>query len=102
MPDDRREALRSAIAGLSFLPANRLDQATLDARFGMPAERLVTPDGVSHALYPERGLAVAWDAALGKAVLQMVPGADAERRLRQPLLAAISASAASPASGPTR
>ena len=101
-PDDRREALRSAIAGLSFLPANRLDPATLDARFGAPAERVQTPDGVSHALYPDRGLAIAWDPALGKAVLQLVPRADVERRLRQPLLAALSASAASPASGPTR
>jgi hypothetical protein len=42
---------------------------------------------VHHWLYPDRGLAIAWDESSGKAVMQVVAVADFDRRLRVPLLA---------------
>lgn len=100
-PDDLAQALRSGIAGLSFLPASRLDVATLDARFGEPAQRLRI-GSQQHALYPDRGLTLVRDDANGKVLVQLVAPRDFDARLRAPLAAALSASAASPASVPTR
>ncbi len=85
---DRDSALRSSIVGLSFVPASRLDAATLTARFGDPSERVDDNDGNQHWLYPERGLAITWHPASGKLVLQVVAPADFERRLSAPLRAA--------------
>lgn len=95
-PDDRAEALRSGVAGLSFLPASRVDAATLQARFGAAAEVLPGDGRIRHWLYPGRGLVISWDEGSGKAVLQVVALADFEHRLRAPLLAA-----ARPAADPT-
>lgn len=103
--DDRADALRSGVAGISFLPASRMDAATLRARFGDPAQQLNAADGSVHWLYPERGLAIAWDEASGRVLLQLVAVADFDTRLRAPLLATVSAAAlaaSAPASGPAR
>jgi hypothetical protein len=86
--DDRAQALRSAIAGLSFVPASRPDEAVLLARFGPPTERLDDAQGNQHWLYPERGLALTRQPASGQLVMQLTAPADFERRLRAPLLAA--------------
>ena len=87
-PDDRAEALRAGVAGLSFLPANRLDEAALLARFGQPTERRPGEGSTQHWLYPAQGLAIAWDADSGRTLVQLVAAAEFERRLRAPLLAA--------------
>ena len=101
--DDKPEALRSAVVGLSFLPSSRVDADLLEARFGRAAQRLVGEGRTRHWLYPERGLAIAWDEASGKAVMQVVAPADFQRRLLAPLqAAAVTAPAASPGSGPPR
>lgn len=94
--DDRVDALRAGVAGLSFLPANRLDAAALQARFGPPGEALAGDGATRHWLYPDRGLAIAWDEDSGRAVLQLVAPADFERRLRAPLRAAPAAAASAP------
>jgi hypothetical protein len=86
--DDRAAALRTGVAGLSFLPANRLDAATLRARFGEPALTVVGDGQLLHWLYPARGLAIAHDAGSGRTVVQVVAAADFERRLQAPLAAA--------------
>lgn len=96
--DDADEALRRPITGLSFLPGAKVDAATLEARLGMPAERLDGADGLQHWLYPARGLAVAWQPDGRRAVLQVAAPAEFEARLRAPLRSAATA----PASGPTR
>lgn len=83
--DDADEALQRPLTGLSFLPAARVDAATLQARLGAPAERLQGPDGLQHWLYPERGLALAWHAESARAVLQVAAPAEFEARLRAPL-----------------
>jgi hypothetical protein len=84
---DRAEALRSAITGLSFIPSARLDAAGLEQRFGMPAERLKLGDGQVHWLYPALGLAIALHSQ-GKDLLQYAAPSEFESRLRAPLLAA--------------
>lgn len=107
--EDHAEALRSGVSGASFLPASRIDEATLRQRFGAPARELPGEGAVRHWLYPERGLAIAWDAGSGRAVVQVVAPAAFERRLLAPLLAVspaasapLSPGSAAPAAGPTR
>lgn len=87
-PDDRAEALRAGVAGLSFLPANRLDETALQARFGQPAEWQPGEGHTQHWLYPALGLAIAWDADSGRSLVQLVAPADFDMRLRAPLAAA--------------
>lgn len=94
-PEDRADALRSRIVGLSFLPASKVDAATLQARFGVPAEALAGEGRTHHWLYPDRGLAITWDDVTGKAVVQVVMLADYEARLRAPVQAAAAAMKAS-------
>jgi hypothetical protein len=97
--DDLPQARQAPLVGLTFLPAARLDEATLVQRFGAPAERLTGPAGEAQLLYPALGVAVAVPAtgAAGektRVVIQYVAPRDFERRLRAPLRAALAASAA--------
>lgn len=104
-PEDRDDALRSRIVGVSFLPSSKVDAATLQSRFGAPVEVLAGEGRMRHWLYPDRSLAVAWDEASGKAVLQVVLATEFESRLRAPVLAAaaaLQASAAASAAAPPR
>lgn len=87
--DDATQAQARMIDSLLFLPAARLDEATLAERFGAPAERLATADGLVHLLYPDRGLAISLaDSGRQRTVLQYVAPRDFAR-LRAPLLAAL-------------
>lgn len=97
-PQDLDAARRIAVSALAFIPAARLDEATVVQRFGTLAQRHVGADGVVQLLYPERGVAVALppaegDAARAKPVIQYVAPRDFERLLRAPLQAAQAASA---------
>lgn len=88
--DDRLQAQSLVLSALAFVPAARLDEATVQARFGAPAERVVGPQGEAQWLYPDRGLAVVLppaegDLARAKAVLQYVAPRDFDARLRDPL-----------------
>lgn len=97
--DDLAEARRQPLAGLVFLPSARLDEATLQQRFGAPELRLASPDGAVHLLYPAKGVAIGLDPQVReRPVLQYVAPADFEARLHAPLRAAsAAASAAQPA-----
>jgi len=83
-PEDRAQALRATITGLTFIPAADLDAQTVGQRFGEPAERVRTDERLEHWLYPDRGLAITLDAR-GREVLQYVAPAEFEARLRAPL-----------------
>jgi hypothetical protein len=90
--DDLAAARRLAVSALTFLPAARLDETTLLARFGPPAERLTGSQGEVQLLYPSLGLAITVPPAEGplaraRAVLQYVAPREFERRLRAPLAA---------------
>jgi hypothetical protein len=84
--DDRAQAWQATITGVSFVPSVDLDENTVLARFGEPAERLRSAEGAEHFLYPAIGLDLVLDPA-GKELLQYVAPRDFAR-LRQPLLAA--------------
>ena len=92
--EDRDVALSLPVVGLSFVPAVQLDAATLQQRFGAPAERLPAGEGAEQWVYPARGLAILLhDKA--RELIQVVAPADFESRLRAPLVAAQAAAAAS-------
>lgn len=63
------------VAAVTYLPAAQLDAATLLARFGAPAEKLVETPTRSHWLYPGKGLVITLDEA-AKEVLQYVAPAE--------------------------
>jgi len=94
---DRDEARRSALAGLSFVPAVRLTEADVRQRFGTPAAEVALGGGGMVLLYPALGLAATVGSA-SRGVLEYVAPRDFEARLRAPLAA--SAPAAGPASAP--
>lgn len=90
---DLAQAQAMTLSALAFLPAARLDEATIVARFGPPAERVAGAQGEVQLLYPAIGMAATLppaegDLARARAVLQYVAPADFERRLRAPLLGA--------------
>jgi hypothetical protein len=90
--EDLVAARRLPVSALTFLPAARLDEPTLLARFGPPAERLAGSQGELQLLYPTLGLAITVPPAEGRlararAVLQYVAPREFEQRLRAPLAA---------------
>lgn len=89
-PDDLQQALAAPISAVTLIPQAQLDEETVVQRFGSPAERVAGAAGVTHLLYPERGLDVAIHAE-GKDLLQYVAPAHFER-LRAPLHRARAAS----------
>ena len=96
-PADMAAALRAPISALSFIPQANLDEDTVLARFGQPAERVRSNGHLQHYLYPARGLDLALDTE-GKELLQYVaPAAFAQlvKPLRQASLQP-AASAAQP------
>lgn len=93
--DDIAALAGTPITGITFIVAANLDAATLQQRFGLPAEVWQQGERLQHWLYPERGLAVVLDSQ-GKEVLQVVAPGDFERRLRAPLRVA----GATPVPGP--
>ena len=80
---DHDLAMQGMVAALTYLPVVKFDADLVRQRFGEPAERIAA-EGGSHWLYPALGL----DVLLGdngEALLQYVPPADFEARLRAPL-----------------
>jgi len=56
--DDLNQALNEVVTGITFIPAVNLDEETILARFGQPAERFQS-EGATHFIYPEKGLDIA-------------------------------------------
>lgn len=68
--DDLPRVLDETIIGVTFIPAVNLDDAVIRARFGEP-EQLVKSSGVTHYLYPAKGLDIALSES-SKEVFQYV------------------------------
>lgn len=84
-PDDVARLRASPIASVTYLPRVHLDEALVESRFGVPERKVnESKGGVSHWLYPSRGLDIAISAD-GKEVLQYVAPRDFNR-LIAPLL----------------
>ncbi len=79
---DRAEILNETITSLTFIPSVNLDEDIVIARFGEPAQR-IQGEGVSHFLYPQKGLHIALHEN-SKEVLQYVLPKDFQQ-LAQPL-----------------
>lgn len=82
LDDDLQQVLQETVVNITFVPSVNLDEAVILARFGEPEER-VSFAGVSHFLYPKKGLDIALHEN-SKDVLQYVRPADFEQ-LIQPL-----------------
>lgn len=84
-PDDIARIRATPVASLTYLPRTHLDEKLVEARFGVPEQKVAEPGGdVVHWLYPDRGLDVAISTE-GKEVLQYVAPRDFTR-LMAPLL----------------
>jgi len=83
MPDDLTQALNETITGITFIPAVHLDEEVILARFGKPEQR-IQMTGVTHYLYPRKGLDIARHEN-SKEVMQYV-APQAFEQLMQPLI----------------
>jgi hypothetical protein len=68
-PDDIAAAAALPVSHITYLPSARLDEEIIDKRFGAAAEKRLDSSGVTHWLYPSRGIDVAV-AGDGKTVIQ--------------------------------
>ncbi len=73
-PEDERAMLQQPISHITYLPAADLEPELLGNLFGEPARRVPGKAGVTHWLYPDKGLDIAVNPD-GKEVLQYVPPA---------------------------
>lgn len=84
--DDLAQVRAYRIKAISYLPAVRIEEAVVEKRFGIPAEKIREKEsGAVHWLYPDKGLDIALQEKQ-KPVLQYVTPADFVA-LRAPLLA---------------
>jgi hypothetical protein len=71
-PDDIAALLNAPIRAITYLPWKSLNDEIVRARFGAPSEkRIETQTGVTHWLYPARGMDIAIDRE-GGVVIQYV------------------------------
>ena len=82
-PGDLSAVRHAAISLITYLPAADLDEKLLRSRFGEPARRIREASGISHWLYPEKGLDIALNPD-GKEVFQYTSPANFHR-IEQPL-----------------
>ncbi len=80
---DYARAFDAVINSIAFIPAVNLDHDIITKRFGEADEVIRSDDGVSHYLYPAKGLDVILSEE-GKEVLQYVAPGEF-KRLREPL-----------------
>ncbi len=74
-PADGDRLLTAVIRGITYIPSVNLDEDLLVKRFGAPAERQASADGIVHLLYPDRGLEITVDPH-GKEMLLYVDPRD--------------------------
>ena len=78
-PADVESLLSAPIDSITYLPWKSLDAEIIRNRFGDPAEKRVEPEtGVTHWLYPGKGMDLAIDAN-GGVVIQYVSTGDFDR-----------------------
>jgi hypothetical protein len=83
-PADIATLVSLPIASITYLPWKSLDAEIVTKRFGTPADLRVEPEtGVTHWLYPERGMDLAMDKKGGVVIQYVDP--EAFGRLIQPL-----------------
>lgn len=83
-PADVAALVQAPIRGITYLPWSSLDADTVANRFGKPAQTLTEEAGVTHWLYPEKGMDIGRDSAGGIVIQYIDPRAFAD--LMRPLL----------------
>jgi len=81
--EDHAQAFDAVIQSIACVPAVNLDHDIIIKRFGEPGERIQKNNGLTHYLYPAKGLDVILSEE-GKEVLQYVAPGEF-KRLREPL-----------------
>lgn len=84
-PEDAETLTASPIRAISYLPWKSLDAEIIERRFGEPTQVVTEESGVTHRLYPSKGMDVALDSR-GGVVVQYVNRGDFEK-LTEPLRA---------------
>ena len=77
-PEDQRAMQQRPINHITYLPAADLEPKLISNLFGEPKRRIPGKAGVTHWLYPEKGLDIALNPD-GKEVFQYVPPSRFER-----------------------
>ncbi len=80
-PADLAALAQRPIRTITYLPWQSLDATILERRFGIPARRLTEESGVTHWLYPKKGMDIALDRD-GGVVIQYVDPEDFQQVLR--------------------
>ena len=96
--DDEARVWNARIGVLAFHPTARLAEEDLLHRFGEAPERIAGAEGVSHWIYPDRGLTLT-RSPTGQCVFQYVPPAAIDA-LRRQLVRADSVPASAAGSSP--
>jgi len=82
-PEDLERVTRAPIRSIAYLPWKSLDADIIERRFGPAARILVEESGVTHWLYPDKGMDIGLDTR-GGVVIQYV-NREAFRELIAPL-----------------
>ena len=73
-PQDRQTLLGKPVSHITYLPAADLEPELLSNLFGEPSRRITAKTGITHWLYPEKGLDIALNPD-GKEIFQYIsPG----------------------------
>lgn len=80
---DHARALNAVVQSIACIPAVNLDHDVIINRFGEPGERIQKNNGVTHYLYPGKGLDVILNDDAREVLQYVAP--NAFQRLRRPL-----------------
>ncbi len=83
-PADEKLAGQAIIEHLTYLPMADLEPELLEARFGVPSERIPAESDIEHWLYPDKGLDIAVDPDR-KEVFQYVAPKDFKHLVERPI-----------------
>ncbi len=81
---DKNAVMDAPISLITYLPAANLDAELIQNRFGKPDKHYTEPSGITHWLYPKKGLDIALNPE-GKEVLQYTSPAHFDQII-QPLM----------------
>lgn len=74
-PDDIQTLTGFPIRSISYLPWKSLDAEIIEKRFGQPSRMFTEESGVTHRLYPNKGMDIGLDSRGGVVIQYVDPGA---------------------------
>jgi len=74
--EDAAKVRQTAIASITYLPSAHLDAASIEKRFGVPAEKIAdSKSDAVHWLYPQKGIDIALSETDKEVILYVSPAA---------------------------